>query len=99
MERLVLRHVQLVTDYILHHRQHFVSVMQHQLQLESEENLKASRKQLERNERRIAELKRLFIKIYEDNVKGKLNDERFDMMSQSYEAEQKQLETEVISLR
>ena len=99
MERLVLKHVQLVTDYILRHRQHFVSVMQHQLQLESEENLKASRKQLERNERRIAELKRLFIKIYEDNVKGKLSDERFDMMSQSYETEQKQLEAEVISLR
>ena len=94
-----MRHVRLVTDYILHHRQHFVSVMQHQLQLESEENLKASRKQLERNERRIAELKRLFIKSYEDNATGKLNDERFDMMSQSYEAEQKQFEAEVIVLR
>ena len=99
LERLVLRHVQLVTDYILRHRDHFVSVMQRQLQLESEENLKASRKQLERNERRIAELKRLFIKIYEDNARGKLNDERFDMLSQSYEAEQKQLEAEVIALR
>jgi len=54
---------------------------------------------LERNEKRIAELKRLFIKIYEDNAKGKLSDERFDMMSQSYEAEQKQLEAEVITLR
>ena len=73
--------------------------MQRQLQLESEENLKASRKQLERNECRIAELERLFIKIYEDNATGKLNDERFDMMSQSYEAEQKQLEAEVIALR
>ena len=99
LERLVLKHVQLVTDYILRHRQHFISVMQHQLQLESEENLKASRKQLERNERRIAELKRLFIKIYEDNAKGKLSDERFDMMSQSYETEQKQLEAEVITLQ
>ena len=101
LERLVLKHVQLVTDYILRHRQHFVSVMQRQrqLQLESEENLKASRKQLERNERRIAELKRLFIKIYEDNAKGKLSDERFDMMSQSYETEQKQLEAEGITLR
>ena len=99
LERLVLKHVQLVTDYILRHKQHFISVMQRQLQLESEENLKASRKQLERSERRIAELKRLFIKIYEDNAKGKLSDERFDMMSQSYEAEQKELEAGVITLR
>lgn len=39
-----------------------------------------------------------FIKIYEDNAKGKLSDERFDMLSQSYETELKQLEAEVISL-
>lgn len=99
MERLVLRNVQLVTDYILRHRQHFIAVMERSLQLESAERLEASRKQLERSERRISERRRLFIKIYEDNAKGKLNDERFDMLSQSYETEQKQLETEVIALR
>lgn len=44
-------------------------------------------------------MKRLFIKIYKDNAKGKLNDERFGMLSQSYKAEQKQLEAEVIALR
>ena len=47
---------------------------------------------MERSEKRISELKRLFIKIYEDNASGKLSDERFDMMSQTYEAEQKELE-------
>ena len=47
----------------------------------------------------ITELKRLFIKIYEDNAKGNLNDERYEMMSQNYEAEQKQLEAEVVALR
>ena len=39
------------------------------------------------------------MKIYEDNVNGKLSDDRFDMMSQSYDAEQKQLEEEVLSIR
>ena len=47
LERLVLRHVQLVTYYILRHRQHFIAVMERSLQLESAERLKASRKQLE----------------------------------------------------
>ena len=46
-----------------------------------------------------AVLKRLFIKIYEDNAGGKLSDERFYLLSQSYETEQKELEAEVISLR
>ena len=57
------------------------------------------RKRLESNERRIAELKRLFIKIYEDNAGGRLTDERYDMLSQTYEAEQKQLEAEAITLQ
>lgn len=95
----MLKHIQLVMGYILRYRQHFIFVMEHQLQLESAEKLQASRKQLERNERRITELKRLFIKIYEDNAKGNLNDERYEMMSQNYEAEQKQLEAEVVALR
>ena len=99
LECLVLRHIQLVMDYILHHRQHFISVMERCLQLESAERLEVSHKQQEHNERRISELKRLFIKIYEDNAKGKLNDERFDMLSQSYETEQKQLEAKIIALR
>lgn len=99
LERMVLKHIQLVMGYILRYRQHFIFVMEQQLQLESAEKLQTSRKQLERNERRIAELKRLFIKIYEDNAKGNLSDERYEMMSQNYEAEQKQLEAEVAALR
>ena len=93
------QHIQLVMGYILRYRQHFIFVMEQQLQLESAEKLQTSRKQLEHNERRISELKRLFAKIYEDNVKGKLNDERLEMMSQNYEAEQRQLEAEVVALR
>lgn len=73
--------------------------MEHRLHLESQEKFQVSRKQLERNERRISELKRLFVKIYEDNANGKLSDEPFDTMSQGYEAEQKPLEAGVIALR
>lgn len=46
----------------------------------------------------ITELKRLFIKTYEDNASGKLSDERFEMLSLTYEAEQKELEEEVLRL-
>ena len=63
------------------------------------EQIRIRRKRLESNERRIAELKRLFIKIYEDNASGRLTDERYDMLSQTYEAEQKQLEAEAITLQ
>ena len=99
LEGQVLNHVQRVTDYILCHEDYFRKVMEEQLRVESTEKLTVLKKQLARNEKRIADLKRLFMKIYEDNASGKLSDDRFDMMSQSYDAEQKQLEEEVLSIR
>ena len=85
--------------YILRHEDYFRTIMEEQLRVESYEQIRIRRKRLESNERRIAELKRLFIKIYEDNASGRLTDERYDMLSQTYEAEQKQLEAEAITLQ
>lgn len=39
LERMVLKHIQLVMGYILKYRQHFIFVMEQQLQLESAEKL------------------------------------------------------------
>ena len=99
LEGRVLSHVQRVTDYILRHENYFRKVMEEQLRVESSEKLTVLKKQLARNEKRIVDLKRLFMKIYEDNASGKLSDDRFDMMSQSYDAEQKQLEEESLSIQ
>ena len=91
--------IQAVMGYILRHEDCFRTIMEEQLRVESYEQIRIRRKRLESNERRIAELKRLFIKIYEDNASGRLTDERYDMLSQTYEAEQKQLEVEAITLQ
>ena len=99
LEHMVLRHIQLVTDYILRYEDRFRAVMEKQMRLESAQKMQISRKQVDRNQKRIAELKRLFIKIYEDSASGRLSDERFDLLSQSYEAEQKQLEAKAVILR
>ena len=99
LSHIVLKHIQAVTGYILRHEAHFRAVMEEQLRLESSEQIRIRRKRLERNENRIAELKRLFIRIYEDNASGRLSDDRFDMLSLTYETEQKQLEAECITLR
>src|SRR5574344_732960 len=65
---LVLKHIQAVTGYILRHEAHFRTVMEEQLRLESSEQIRIRKKRLEQNENRIAELKRLFIRVYEDNA-------------------------------
>ena len=99
LEQLVLKHIQAVMGYILRHEDYFRTIMEEQLRVENREQVRIRRKRLESNERRIAELKKLFIKIYEDNACGRLSDERYDMLSQTYEAEQKQLEAEAITLQ
>ena len=73
--------------------------MEEQLKLESEGSIKASRKHLSKAEKRLNELDRLFIRIYEDNVSGRISDERFALMSKTYEDEQTELKKQIQSLR
>ena len=46
---------------------------------------------IEGSKKRIADLDKLFNRIYEDNVIGKLSDERYARMAAEYESEQKEL--------
>ena len=76
--------------------------VQEQLDKSSEEQKKElakKRRELAKSEKRISELDVLFQRIYEDNVSGKLTDERFAIMSANYEAEQKSLKEVVAMLR
>ena len=72
-------HMETVISYIFHYGDHFRAVVQEQLKIESDEKIQAWRKQLTQGEKRIAELDRLFVKIYKDNTKGKMSDERFSI--------------------
>ena len=54
---MVLKHIQLVTGYILRYEAHFRMVMEQQMKLESAEKILTSRKKLNRDEKRIAGLK------------------------------------------
>ena len=67
--------------------------------MQSEETMRLCKKRLTQAEKRMGELDRLFIRIYEDNVAGRLDDERFAMMSKNYTEEQKDLKAEVKDLQ
>ena len=58
---------------------------------DKKKELTSKRRELEKAKKRIAEIDKLIQRIYEDNVKGKLSDERFETLSNTYEAEQKEL--------
>ena len=99
LEDLVWNHMKEVISYVTRYEAHFRVEMEQKLRLQSEETIRVYKKRLAQAEKRIGELDRLFIKIYEDNAKGKLNDDRFAMMSKTYEEEQAQLKVEIVNLQ
>ncbi|MBQ8965432.1 recombinase family protein, partial [Ruminococcus sp.] len=60
--------------------------------------MQTARKALRIAEKRINELDDLFERLYEDNVSGKISDERFATMSARYEAEQSKLKADAAKL-
>lgn len=91
LEELVLSELRKITTYVREHEEEFVELaIQNSAQKQTAE-LKAAKKRLAQSEKRVSELDKLFTRLYEDNVSGKISDERFEMMSKNYEAEQKEL--------
>ena len=57
------------------------------------------KRELEQAMQRISKLDKIIQRLYEDNVEGKISDERFAKMSANYEAEQEQLEARINELK
>ncbi|NBH15853.1 DUF4368 domain-containing protein, partial [Lachnospiraceae bacterium] len=96
--QLVLKQLQHFLSYLQQFERVFIRRQIDTTLAERRYELSAKQKQIEKDEKRIDELDRLFRKIYEDNVNGKLNDERFYKLSDGYEAEQEQLKQEIETL-
>ncbi len=93
--QLVLKQLQHFLSYLQQFERVFIKRQIDATFSERRFELSAKQKQIEKDEKRIRELDRLFRKIYEDNVNGKLSDERFYKLSDGYETEQKELEQEI----
>ena len=98
LNQLVLKQLQHFLSYLQQFERVFIRRQIDTTLSERRYELSANQKQIEKDEKRMDELDRLFRKIYEDNVSGKLNDERFYKLSDGYEAEQGQLKREIEAL-
>ena len=98
LKQFVLKQLQQFLSYLQQFERVFIRQQIDATLAERRYELSAKQKQIEKDEKRIKELDRLFRKIYEDNVNGKLNDERFYKLSDGYEAEQEQLKQEIEAL-
>lgn len=98
LKEIILGELNKMVAFVKDNEDEFVQMaMDNSVQKQSSE-LSKSRKKLKESEKRIAELDRLFTRLYEDNVSGKISDERFSIMSTGYEDEQKKLRATVAEL-
>ena len=98
LNEIVLNELNKLLVRVKEHEDEFVqAAMDNSVQKQTSELSKA-RKAMKQAEKRIAELDRLFTRLYEDNVSGKISDELFTVMSSGYEDEQKKLKASVTEL-
>ena len=88
---LVLENMRRVFLNIQAFEKEFVRKQLESYDADKKKELTSKRRELEKAKKRIAEIDKLIQRIYEDNVKGKLSDERFEALSNTYEKEQKEL--------
>ena len=99
LEEVVLGEMRRLTKFANLYEDEFVkAVIGHSQQAEQTDR-KLKEKELRTLLARDEELDGLFERIYEDNVSGKLSDDRFAKMSRRYEDEQKELAEKIKKLR
>jgi len=99
LEEVVLGEIRRLTKFASLYENEFVkAVIGHSQQAEQTDR-KLKEKELKTLLARDEELDGLFERIYEDNVSGKLSDDRFAKMSRRYEDEQKELSEKIKKLR
>jgi DNA invertase Pin-like site-specific DNA recombinase len=91
LEQVILQEVRRLTRYASQHEDEFAEVVMGYSQQTDISQRERKQKELAATRNRDKELDKLFNRMYEDNVNGKIDDERFARMSAQYTAEQKEL--------
>ena len=98
LQSIVLENIQRVISYMKDYEDLFI---QEQLAKSTQDELKQiskNKKELEKAKNRVIEIDNLFMHIYEDNVSGKITDDRFRNLSFNYDKEQQELKTKIEQL-
>ncbi|MDE7360679.1 MAG: recombinase family protein [Oscillospiraceae bacterium] len=99
LRELVLGELNKLLETVRANEDEFVNTAMEYASTAQSQEVKKARKILVQSEKRIAELDKLFTRLYEDNVAGKISDERFAQMSANYDGEQRQLKQTVSELK
>ncbi len=95
LKEMVFETIREVAKYVQEFEPVFLYLFAKQNTIGRELGIRQMKQNIETSKKRIKELDKLIERIYEDNVLGKISDERFYRMAANYENEQKELLTAV----
>ena len=99
VEELLLDGIRQVTAIARDHEDEFVEMVTKKTRIELDRSMRDGKRELEQSQARISKLDEIIQRLYEDNIEGKISDERFAKMTANYEAEQHTLESRVAELK
>ena len=91
LTEIILGELNKLSQFVRDNEEEFVRKAMESSAATQDGEMQTARKALRIAEKRINELDDLFECLYEDNVSGKISDERFAAMSARYESEQSKL--------
>lgn len=99
VEKLLLEGIREITGLSRGREDEFVRLVMKKSRAESDRSLRENRRELVQGLSRIARLDVIIQRLYEDNLEGRISDERYARMSAGFETEQRSLEARVAELR
>lgn len=99
VEQILLTEINRMLAFVRERESEFVELLTKKNEKELNRQLRDSTRELEQAMQRITKLDGIIQRLYEDNLDGKISDERFARMTATYEQEQKELEARVTTLR
>lgn len=99
LEQIVLCELRRLAEYLTHDEEAFADLLEQKTNKDLMREKKATESTLQAAIARNNEVSRLYERIYEDNVNGKVTDERFMQLSHKYDTEQSDLKKQILALR
>jgi len=98
LEQAILQEIRCLAKFASKHEAEFARLVEEHAQQSSLNQRQRKQKELAAMRTRDKDLDKLFSRIYEDNISGKIDDERFGRMSMQYTVEQKELAKKIHAL-
>ena len=95
LETIVKEDLQKVCEYVFLHEKEFTDEYLSGSKKETAKFQSKTKAELKRLSERQEEIGKIIRKLYEDNVNGRITDERFDFLAKSYEDEGNELKTKI----